>query len=84
MSAKVSSRDYAQGQVKKLQRMKQPITLQIRLNTEPRNHVARAAALRASSNAAGKHVRTAGAMRRAEKVALARLVRGMGRHEKED
>ena len=84
MSAKVRSRDFAQGQVKKLQRMKQPITLQIRLTTEPRNHVARAAALRASSNAAGKHVRSAGALRRAEKVALTRLVRGMGRHEKED
>jgi hypothetical protein len=84
MSAKIRSRDFAQGQVKKLQRMKQPITLQIRLDTEPRNHVARAAALRASSNAAGRHVRSGGAMRRGEKVALARLVRGLGRNEKED
>lgn len=81
MSAKVLSRTYAQGQVKKLQRMKQPIALQIRINVEPRNHVARAAALRASSNAAGRHVRSAGALRRAEKVALARLVR---RNDMED
>ena len=81
MSAKVKSRDFALGQVKKLQRMKQPIALQIRLNVAPRNHVARAAALRASSNAAGRHVRSAGALRRAEKVALARLVR---RNDMED
>jgi len=81
MSAKVKSRDFALGQVKKLQRMKQPIALQIRLNVEPRNHVARAAALRAASNAAGRHVRSAGALRRAEKVALARLVR---RNDMED
>ena len=84
MSAKVPSRGFAQGQVKKLQRMKRPLSLQIRLNVEPRNHVARAAALRASSNAAGRHVRSAGALRRVEKVALARLVRAMGRNGKED
>lgn len=49
----------------------------------PRNHVARAAALRATSGAAGKHVRSQGAQRRADKVALARLsadaVRGRDR-----
>lgn len=83
MSAKVASRGFAQGQVKKLQRMKQPLALQIRLEVEPRNHVARAAALRASSNAAGRHVRSTGALRRADKVALSRLVRGLGRNEEE-
>lgn len=77
MSAKVPSRDYAQGQVKKLQRMKQPLALQLRITVEPRNHVARAAALRASSGAAGRHVRSQGALRRAEKVALSRMVRGL-------
>lgn len=83
MSAKVKSRGFAQGQVKKLQRMKQPLSLQVRLDIAPRNHVARAAALRASSNAAGRHVRSAGALRRAEKVALGRLVRGLGRNKEE-
>jgi hypothetical protein len=84
MSAKVPSRGFAQGQVKKLQRMKQPLSLQIRLTVEPRNHVARAAALRASSGAAGRHVRSAGALRRADKVALARQVRGMGRNDNDE
>lgn len=78
MSAKVPSRDFAQGQVKKLQRMKQPLALELRLSVEPRNHVARAAALRASSNAAGRHVRSQGALRRADKVALARMARDLG------
>jgi hypothetical protein len=79
MSAKVPSRDFAQGQVHKLRRMKQPLALRQVLTIEPRNHVARAAALRASSGAAGRHVRSQGALRRAEKVALARLVRDLGR-----
>lgn len=73
MSAKVPSRGFAQGQVKKLRRMKQPLAIHIQQTVAPRNHVARAAALRASSGAAGKHVRSQGAQRRADKVALARL-----------
>ena len=84
MSAKVTSRDFAQGQVKKLHRMKQPLALQIPLNVAPRNHVARAAALRAASGAAGRHVRSQGAQRRADKVTLARMARGMhGRSDQE-
>jgi len=75
MSAKVPSRGFAQGQVKKLQRLKQPIAIQLQIAVAPRNHVARAAALRAASGAAGRHVRSRGAQRRADKVALARLVR---------
>ncbi|HVE52487.1 MAG TPA: hypothetical protein VNB23_03765 [Ramlibacter sp.] len=84
MSAKIPSRDFAQGQVKKLRRMKQPLALQIPLNVAPRNHVARAAALRAASGAAGRHVRSQGAQRRADKVTLARMVRGLGRNSEQE
>lgn len=84
MSAKVPSRDFAQGQVKKLQRMKQPLAVQLQITVAPRNHVARAAALRAASGAAGRHVRSQGAQRRAEKIALARMVRGLGGGKEQD
>jgi hypothetical protein len=77
MSAKVLSRDFAQGQVRKLQRMKQPLALKLLIRIEPRNTVARAMAQRAVSSAAGRHVRSGGAMRRAEKVALARMARDL-------
>lgn len=75
MSAKVLSRDFAQGQVRKLQRMKQPLALKLLIRIEPRNTVARAMAQRAVSSAAGRHVRSRAAMRRADKMALARMVR---------
>ena len=84
MSAKVPSRDYAQGQVKKLQRMKQPIAIRIETIVAPRNHVARAAALRATSGAAGRHVRSQGAQRRADKIALARLAGELARGKDQD
>lgn len=77
MSAKVFSRDYAQGKVKKLQRMKQPLALKLTVQLEPRNPVVYAMAHRAASNGAGKHVRSQRAMRRAESVALKKLVRDM-------
>lgn len=77
MSAKVPSRDFAQGQVKKLQRMKQPLALKLLIQIEPRNTVVRALAQRAISGAAGAHVRSQGALRRAEKVALQRMVRNV-------
>ena len=83
MSAKVPSRDFAQGQVKKLQRMKQPLALKLLIHVEPRNVVVRAAAHRAVSGAAGPHVRSQGALRRAEKVALQRLARGMDCRERD-
>jgi hypothetical protein len=66
MNAKVLSRDFAPGKVMKLQRVQ-------RLN--PRNPVVYAMAHRAASAGAGKHVRSQGAMRRAEKVSLSKLVR---------
>jgi hypothetical protein len=78
MSAKHPSRDFAQGRPKKLQRMKQPIALAVIQSVPLRNHIARALALRAASSAAGSHVRSQGAQRRSDKVALARLVRQSG------
>lgn len=74
MSAKFFSRDYTLGKVKKLQRMKQPQTIKL-TTTPPRNPVVFALAHRAASSAAGKHIRAQGAMRRAEKVSLLKLVR---------
>ncbi len=106
MSAKVFSRDYAQGKVKKLQRMKQPLAIYQAIHQQdsppgrpkgnhgplggqrparsgeawgptlpPRNPVVFAMAHRAASSGAGKHVRSQGATRRAEKVTLQKLVR---------
>lgn len=75
MSAKVFSRDFAQGKVKKLQRMKQLLAISLSVHTSPRNPVVYAMAHRAASAGAGKHIRAQGATRRAEKVALQKLVR---------
>lgn len=61
MSAQFISRGIAQGKVK--------------VQKVPRNSVVRAMAQRAMSSAAGKHIRTQGAQRRADKVALHKLVR---------
>ncbi|THT96415.1 hypothetical protein E9531_16395 [Lampropedia puyangensis] len=69
MSAKTFSRDFAQGQIKKLRRIRQPLALQVPLPT-PRNPVARALAQRAVSSGSGKHIRSQGAQRRSDKVAL--------------
>ncbi|MDO5626628.1 MAG: hypothetical protein Q4G71_18310 [Pseudomonadota bacterium] len=75
MSAKTFSRAAAGGTratVKQLRRMRAPIALQL---PAPRNPVAQALATRSVSSAAGKHIRTQGAQRRADRVALARAVR---------
>lgn len=70
MSAQKPSRDFAQGQVKKLRRMKQPLVLKLEPSGPPRNPVAIALAQRSLSSAAGKHIRSHAAQRRADKVAL--------------
>lgn len=75
MSAKVLSRDYAHGKVKKLRRMKQPLAIKLTVQLEPRNPVVYAMAHRAASAGAGRHVRSQKATRRAESVALQKLVR---------
>jgi hypothetical protein len=69
MSAKHLSRDFALGKVKHLQRIKQPLALQLEA-LPVRNPIARALARRAVSSAAGKHIRSSAAMRRQENVAL--------------
>lgn len=73
MSAKIFSRDFAEGKVKHLRRMKQPLAFQLG-DLPVRNPVARALAQRAISSAAGKHIRSRGALRRAEKVALGKAL----------
>ena len=73
MSAKTFSRDFAQGQIKKLRRIRQPLAMQIPLPS-PRNPVARALALRSIAGGSGKHIRSQGAQRRADKMALHKLM----------
>ena len=71
MSAKKRSRAFAEGRVKALRRMKQPMVLLIEQTAPPRNPVPRALGTRASG--AGRHSRSQGAQRRADRVALLRL-----------
>jgi hypothetical protein len=76
MSAKNFSRDFAQGKVKHLRRIKQPLALTLTLQLPaPRNTVAQALARRATSSGAGKHIRSTGAYRRAENVALQKAIK---------
>lgn len=75
MSAKKPSRAHAQGEIKKLRRMKQPLVLRLEASDPPRNPVAAALAARSLSSAAGKHIRTRSAQRRADKVALRKAIR---------
>ena len=73
MSAKTFSRDFAQGQIKKLRRIRQPVVMQLSIPS-PRNPVARALAIRSISGGAGKHIRSQGAQRRADRVALRKAI----------
>jgi hypothetical protein len=75
MSAKIFSRDFAQGKVKHLRRIKQPLALTLTLQLPaPRNPVVQALVHRATSSGAGKHIRSTGAQRRAEKMALQKAI----------
>ena len=75
MSAKIFSRDFAVGKVKHLRRMKQPLAMTLTLQLPAlRNPVVQALAHRASTSGAGKHIRSSGAHRRADKVALQRAI----------
>lgn len=76
MSAKKRSRAFAEGRVKALRRMKQPMKLLIENTAPPRNPVARALGTRASG--ASRHVRSQGAQRRADRMALLRIVNCIG------
>ncbi len=79
MSAKTFSRAGAAApgertNLKQLRRMRAPLTLQLP-PPAPRNHVAQALAVRGASSAAGKHIRSQGAQRRADRVALQKALR---------
>lgn len=80
MSAKTVSRAYEEGRVKALRRMKQPMALLIVADATPFNPVAKAMAQRRLSGAAGKHIRSQGAQRRADRMALQQLLR-QSRHD---
>ena len=75
MSAKTVSRAFEEGRVKALRRMKQPIALLIVADATPFNPVAKAMAQRRLSSAAGKHIRSQGAQRRADRMALQQMTR---------
>ena len=75
MSAKVLSRETAQGKAQRLQRKQQSLAGKQSVHVQPRNPVVYAMAHRAASAGAGKHMRAQGAKRRLEKVALQKLVR---------
>jgi hypothetical protein len=76
MSAKTFSRDFATGKVKHLRRMKQPLALTLPPPT-PRNPVVQALVRRAITSGAGKHIRSTGAHRRAETVALQKALKNL-------
>lgn len=76
MSAKLFSRDFAAGKIKNLRRIKQPLALTLTLQLPaPRNRVVQALAHRAITSGAGKHIRSSGAQRRAEHMALQKAAR---------
>ena len=74
MSAKTRSRAHQEGRVKALRRMKQPMALHIVVDVSPFNPVAKAMAQRRLSGAAGKHIRSQGAQRRADRMALQKML----------
>ena len=74
MSAKKLYRAFAQGDLNMLRRMMAPLVLKLEASGPPRNPVAVALAQRSLSSAAGKHIRTRGAQRRADNVALRKAI----------
>ena len=61
--------------------MKQPMALLIVADAAPFNPVAKAMAQRRLSGAAGKHIRSQGAQRRADRMALQQVIRRDGRDD---
>ena len=74
MSAQLRSRALQEGRVKALRRMKQPMTLVLETSACAGAPVARALARRGSCDA-GDHIRSRGAQRRADRMALLALLR---------
>lgn len=81
MSAKTISRAFEEGRVKALRRMKQPMVLLIVADATPFNPVAKAMAQRRLSGAAGRHIRSQGAQRRADRMALQQVMRRTGQDD---
>jgi len=75
MSAQLRSRALQEGRVKALRRMKQPMTVLLESSGAPRDPVARALGQR-GMRGAGQHIQSRGAQRRADRVALQKLLRG--------
>jgi hypothetical protein len=73
MSAQLRSRALIEGRVKALRRMKQPMTLLLEASSTPRDPVARALGQR-GMRGAGQHIQSRGAQRRADRVALQKLL----------
>ncbi len=74
MSAQLRARALAEGRVKALRRMKQPMSLLLEANPSARDPVARALAQR-GLRGAGEHIQSRGAQRRADRMALQALLR---------
>ena len=74
MSAQLRSRALQEGRVKALRRMKQPMALVLETSAGARDPVVRALARRGSCGA-GEHIRSRGAQRRADRMALQALLR---------
>jgi len=74
MSAQLRSRALQEGRVKALRRMKQPMTLVLETSIGARDPVARALGQR-GARGAGRHIRSRGAQRRADRMALQALLR---------
>ena len=77
MSAKTFSRaasGAARANLKQLGRMRAPLALELP-PPPPRNHVAQALAAHSASSAAGRHIRSQGAQRRADRMALQKAMR---------
>ncbi|MVT36686.1 hypothetical protein GO497_01825 [Acidovorax citrulli] len=74
MSAQKRSRAYEAGRVKALRRMKQPVALHVEASAPPRNPVA---PLRRAAwgGGGGRHIRSQGAQRRADRMALQQALR---------
>lgn len=73
MSAQLRSRAFAEGRVKALRRMKQPLTLVLE-SLAPRDPVARALGQR-GLRGAGPHIQSRSAQRRADRMALQAMLR---------
>ena len=79
MRAKTFSRagqGQARANLKQLRRMRAPLVMQLPAPA-PRNHVAQALANRSASSAAGRHIRSQGAQRRADRMALQKALKDL-------